>query len=305
MAGNPKDELDKYNPLDLFRIYCPDASTEDNCKSPLRSNDDTPSFRLFWGDETLMFNDFGLGEIGDIYKFVRMLYGLTYREALEKVYSDVKSLNYKVSPIDYTPGTTSKSEIKFKPVKPTEAHRNFWNDYLTYPKITLKRFKIFPIESYAVNNKIIYCYSITFAIVIGSRIKIYQPGQSLKYLGNTNKNSIQGWHVLDSLPNGTKIYIVSSLKEVMVLYEQGIHAIAFNSETSKPDKEIIDKLKKKFIFELLYDWDDGGIKGAEKASEYYDIPINPLQYAKMDEKDLSDYRKKYGFNKFKTLCEKL
>lgn len=300
-AGGVKvEELLKYNPLDLFHLYCPDASLDDNCRSPLRFDDNEPSFRLFWSNGTLFFNDFGLGEVGDIVKFVRLMYNLSYREALEKIYMDIHHIDNNISPTQYkVESGRSKSVIKFKARKPKKEDFEFWSQYLNDMN-TLSEFKVFPISSFSINGSIIYCNSITYAFVIGSRIKIYQPYGKPKYLGNTNKNSIQGWDKL-----GGNVYLVSSLKEVLVLYEQGITAIAPNSESTRIEEHVISLIKQKAHVKILYDWDVAGLKNASVHSLLYGIEVSKLQYLETDVKDLSDYRKKYGFNKFKQLCEEL
>lgn len=291
----------KYSHLDLFHYYVPDASTNSNCKSPLRNNDDTPSFRLFWIDNTLMFNDFGLGEIGDIYKFVGILYNISYREVLVKIYKDLNNipdtLSKNIKEID---NNNTKSIIKYRPRKPTEKDISFWSRYLKDLN-TLNKFFVYPIKSYSINGLTFLADDTTYALRIGSRVKIYQKNKIPKYLGNTNKNSIQGWHMLDKQE---VVYIVSSLKEVMVLYEHGITAIAPNSESSKISEHIIKMLKKiensnkqrRLI--ILYDWDEAGRKNAKIHSELYSVEISKLQNKKYNVKDLSDYVYKYGTNEF-------
>lgn len=289
-----RHELDNnYNAIDIFNYYVPDASTISNCKSPLRKDDDTPSFRLYWMQNILFFHDFGSGEMGDVYKFVRLLYNISYKEALVKIYKDLNNIPNKLeskstSKIDYG---KVKSIVKYRPRKPNDDDFSFWFKYLM-DLHTLNKFFVYPIKAYSINQYTFLAEKCTYAIKIGSRVKIYQPGRVPKYLGNTNKNSIQGWHMLDKQE---VIYIVSSLKEVMVLYEYGITAIAPNSESSKIDNEIIEMIKtipnsdKKRKLIILYDWDDAGRKNAKLHADLYGAEISKLQNNKYQKKDLSDY----------------
>lgn len=97
---------------------------------------------------------------------------------------------------------------------------------------------------------------------------------------------------------GDNLVITKSLKDVAVLYEYGITAVAPCSENIFVSDSQYQKLKKKFknIF-LLYDNDEPGLKAAFKIKKQYsDLKVLFLP-RHGDSKDISDYRKAHGYNK--------
>ena len=85
------------------------------------------------------------------------------------------------------------------------------------------------------------------------------------------------------------LVITSSLKDVMTLYSIGIPAIAFQSETTMPDENIVEQLKSRFnCIILFYDTDLAGQTMAERICGTFGF-LN----VKLDEdyasKDISDF----------------
>lgn len=288
---------------DIFKFYIPELRLSVNINSPLRNDDTNPSFRVYYNKSgNLNFCDYMMGITGNVFEFVKLKFGLTYQKALEKIKNDLQGKpsygNAITMHIDSK--VNEKTDIGYTIRKATNKDRLFWNDYFTID--TVKKLMIYPASNIFINgfkNEVID----TYVYLVGSRVKVYRPFEKPKYFGNTNKNSIQGWHLLD--PNIKDLMLVSSLKEVGVLLEQGIQAIAPNSESSVIDAHIIRFLKTYWNLTILYDWDKAGILHAEKQSELYNIPVQPLQYEQISQKDISDFRKEYGFNLTKDLCRKL
>jgi hypothetical protein len=293
-----KEFIDSKDQYDLFKFYCPNVSFSTNCSSPLRSGDILPSFRLFYSNGATLFNDFGLGEVGDIYKFVGLLYGLNYNQSKIKIYKDIQGISNISNRQVVSESRKSKTEILYVLKDPSLEDKLYWKDYINDLK-TLNKFKIYPISQYLIGSYSFTCKKPTFIFKIGSRIKIYQPGQTIKYLGNTNSSSIQGWEMLKF--HDRRLILVSSMKEVLVLHELGIQAIAPNSESTIIPPHIMNFLKFYFNIEILYDWDNAGRKNALKHSVLYNLPINKLQFNNYKMKDLSDFKKQYGFNSLKNV----
>lgn len=94
---------------------------------------------------------------------------------------------------------------------------------------------------------------------------------------------------------GDDLVITKSLKDVMVLYEHGIPAIAPCSENLFVSDSQYDRLKKKYkrIY-LFYDNDEPGIKAMCKIKKQHtDLRVLFLPRHGSD-KDISDYRKAHG-----------
>ena len=98
--------------------------------------------------------------------------------------------------------------------------------------------------------------------------------------------------------SGEDLVITKSLKDVMVLYEYGITAIAPCSENVFVNETQYQKLKSKFknIF-LNYDNDEAGIKAMCKIKKQYpELKVLFLPRHGGD-KDISDFRKMHGHKK--------
>ena len=113
---------------------------------------------------------------------------------------------------------------------------------------------------------------------------------------------IQGWEQLPE--SGDLLIITKSYKDVMLLYEYNIPAIAPNGEYVIISEEVINSLKKRFknIF-ILFDNDLAGVKNSHKYKKAYnDIPIIFLK--RKYSKDISDFYKKNKIN-FELAIEEL
>lgn len=105
---------------------------------------------------------------------------------------------------------------------------------------------------------------------------------------------------------GDDLVITKSLKDVMVLYEYGITAIAPCSENVFVTENQYQKLKGKFknIY-LNYDNDEPGIKAMCKIKKQFrDLKVLFLPRHGGD-KDISDFRKAHGHKKTLELINKV
>ena len=85
--------------------------------------------------------------------------------------------------------------------------------------------------------------------------RIYMPTKkSYRFLSNWSKNMIQGAHMLPE--SGELVVITKSMKDVMLLYELGIPAIAPTSESTFLSKLQLEKLKNSFKNVLLFYYND-------------------------------------------------
>lgn len=283
----------EYNDYDIYKLYIPNIRIGCNINSPLRRNDNNPSFSIYINkNNTLCWYDHGLGIGGNIFEYIKRKFNLNYFETVKKVYEDLKGFTSYNKEIDYTK-VTEKTRIFHSSREIEDRDKDYWKQYLNNLN-TLNKIKVIPIDYYHIGNKGEYRASKhTYLFPIGSRRKIYRPFSEPKYFGNTNASSIDGWNMLNF--NNKDLWIVSSRKERLVLYELGIQTIAPNSETTLIPVWLMNILKNYFNLNILYDWDTTGINNAKKQSIIYNINIHPLQYHRSDTKDLSDFRKKYGY----------
>jgi hypothetical protein len=132
--------------------------------------------------------------------------------------------------------------------------------------------------------------------------KIYNPysiTKEGKWLSNVGSDCLQGY---DQLPEtGDLLIITKSLKDVLCFYEMGISAVGLQAETNKMSKKSFDELSKRFKrLVLLLDNDDQGYTSTCEFLLTYDIEFFFIP----NEKDISDYIKKYNLEKAKKLIKK-
>ena len=105
---------------------------------------------------------------------------------------------------------------------------------------------------------------------------------------------------------GEDLVITKSLKDVMVLYEYGVTAIAPCSENVFVTASQFQKLKSKFknIY-LNYDNDEPGIKAMCKIKKLFSGLRIVFLPRHSGDKDISDFRKAHGHKKTLELIEKV
>jgi len=125
--------------------------------------------------------------------------------------------------------------------------------------------------------------------------KMYMPKRlSFRFLLNTNK--VQGYKQLPK--EGDVLVVTKSMKDVMVLYEMGIPAIATQGETvllSERQYEALAKRFKRIVFNG--DWDPAGIHFMYNSRKKYSGIAMTFRDKTKFAKDVSDYVKKVGFAK--------
>jgi hypothetical protein len=315
---NPRKIIfEKITELDVFKHYISESFEVggQNVRSPLRDDDDNPSFGIYMSPRGLRFRDFTTGQNGDAIELVKQMFHIGYNQALLQIDKDfdlnVFHNNTMTLFSDDKPALTGHTTtavvkkpmtIKCKLRSYTEEDIDYWKQFnISYR--TLRYFEIQPISMYKIGREGLTTYTadpLAYRYKIGSRTKIYQPLSEIrhrKFCGNANKNSIQGYDKIDFSKD--LLVLTSSFKEVLTLYELGYTAIAPNSESTLIDKWIIDDLKKFFNIVIFYDWDEAGVKSAELHSKAYDIPYVKVikdEYTSKT-KDLSDFSRDYGIIK--------
>lgn len=272
--------------------------------SPLRK-DENPSFGIFTSleDKKLLFKDFATGEAGDCIKFVSILTGTTYKQALKKVFNDLV-LNKNIIQ-DFTKRESAKTQersgavidIKRRPFN--EFDKAYWTIKYGITEAELLEGNIYPISHYWLNGKLFKVgdkhEDITYAIKTFDRYKIYRPLQNkkFKFISNATSYDLYGY---ESLPeNGDRIIITKSAKDVLVLKKYDLIAVSSQGEGHKIPDVIISDLKARFkevVF--LYDNDKTGLKNAlELAKKTHSKFVYIPTFYKT--KDVSDLLETYGW----------
>src|SRR4030042_4809079 len=305
--------------IDEYHIYSYYIGSPVKINGPMSSpfrKDNNPSWSLFRSKRNeIMYKDFATGETGNVVKFVQKMFTLSYHKALDKIWDDLiltKKIKQRKPRVESEPKDPCK-KIGIKRKNFTKTDDEYWSQY-DIDRETLKKFNVYPIESFWVNglqqqftyskNSPIYAYKVF------DKFKIYRPyanNRQDKWRNNCGKYDIQGFEQLSK--RGELLIITKALKDVMVLFSLGYSAIAPQSENSSIPRVVIEDLKtrlKKII--ILFDNDEGGILGATKLSEKYNILKVFISKHYNDIyriKDVSDHCKEFGKEKTIELVKEL
>lgn len=279
-------------------------------KSPLRG-DKTPTCSFFRNKSgELIFKDFSGAFYGNFINVVMVKYQCNYHKALKIIATDFGLVK----------GSVKKEEIKIVEAPKfkdsgqaiinveiqdfTETELKWWAKYGITEKI-LAKFKVYSCKNIWLNgnyfanstkNNMIFGYygGIKDKVELW---RIYFPKRKeYRFLSNWNANKIQGF---DQLPkNGKALVITKSMKDVMTLYGLGITAIAPNSENLFISDKMLEDLKQRFKYIVVfYDSDLAGISNMNKIKKKYPELYYTWIPRKYNAKDISDFRKLYGKDK--------
>lgn len=298
-----KDILDKIRPEEIFSAFINNPRPSRVYKVPWRT-DEKESLTFFYSPSNeLMFYDQAYKEGGDCITFYSKIFNVNRKQALIEIYNkfklrDIKKIDYSKIVKEYKPKSI-ESKLSWKY---SSADSKKYEDAINYfksfgiSKETLDFFGVKPIDFYCIDDVMIRPEN--FSVVYeyeDNKCKIYTPlssNKKYKFLDGIKGEYYQGYNKLPE--NGNIVFITSSYKDVMVLYELGFPAIAPKSEVVKINDQIINELKTRFENVILfYDNDDAGLKAAEKLKNKYNI--NYIVTVK--EKDPSDFSRKYSKEK--------
>lgn len=319
---NIKNILSKTTEAEIFRHFLGfDYKIGKFYNSPLRDKDLRPSFNIYISNNGLRYKDFGHSQ-GTCFDFVKHLRNTDFFGALT-IISNEMNLNLLGKKVSY-------KSYESMPINKTEKYtrcrlrhwdkydKNYWSQY-SISSESLERFDVKPAKELwyrktgqswqriwiNIPDNPMYVFMINEFILKEDNIifgeyglKIYRPLQTeeydrdptYKWFTGLSGNYIQG---LKQLPeNGDLLFITSSLKDVITLYQIGIPAIAPNAENSYISELLMENLKKRFnrIY-VNYDSDDTGVQASLKFTEqqnllYWNVPKS------YNAKDVSDLVKK-------------
>jgi hypothetical protein len=297
-------EIDEYEMYKHYMGFYPELRTGYN--SPLRRGDESPSFSLFTNQYPpceYRWKDSGIGVHGDIFKLVRMLYGLTTdKDIIKQIRQDLSKEDYGLhNPkivLKERPKDKGSTDIKVKSKEWSEEALRWWNSY-SVSLSTLQRYHVSEVEWFSMNNKIIHPKGLCFAYREMDKYQIYQPhNPDFKFRNNFDEKIVMGFHQLQY--QKPILIITKSKKDIMVLEEIGLtENVAARSENTVIPSKFLDyfdtKYQKKFE---LFDND-----GKHKGEIYWDKKIFvPLESGA---KDISDFVKMWGIDKGRELIKQL
>lgn len=269
-----------------------------NFKSIFNVHDSNPSMYLYVKNGKYRFKCFSTGLGGDGYDLIMILQGCNFRSAYEIVRDQyLQVVDKKVAFTDMIESKWSVINYKIRDHW-TKDDANYWSEYNIGSKI-LSRFNVHPLSEFTMakgDESFVKKNFRTYGYFTQSKelYKIYQPETEHRFINV--KNCIQGWDQTSS--DIDRLFICSSLKDVMSLYSLGISAniIAPQSETSNINTitDWVSFHKEKYT---IFDNDPAGIKAMQSYEDWYSIPYLVLPLSK----DISDSVKEYGAKKVKAV----
>lgn len=323
---NSEQILSRISGYDIFKAYCPNFVKlgEDFC-SDLRE-DPSPSCRIVYLSNDYIYYDFSTGDSYGCFKYLMIKFGMTHMEVLKMVDRDFglgldgvpirQGVHKSFYTIHSNPPVKNTGEkkiaIKSRPWRVSDG--KVWLRWGIHHS-TLVHFGVVPVKSYTLRGVPQPCDSATYAYKLYDRHKIYKPleqDKTKKWLSDVKSRYVQGWEQLPE--TGELVIITSSLKDCMVLYEMGYHAVALHSESQLIFPEMVKNLQGRFKrIILLYDndWNTGsginhGQKGAEKnMAEYPGVFKNVVLPTKYHATDPAELVEALGFPNAKSVIHSL
>ena len=298
-----RDLLEKLDDYTIYSYYLGSFKPGRLMNSPLRPDDQIPSFAVFPGKTGgLLFKDHGTGEAGNALKFMKLYRGIQTREELERELLKIirrTNPNLEVRTNNHSkPVGSGVTDIGIVRQQFTDIDKQYWKQFHISID-TLKKFNVFSIKYFLCNRVVRGTYkedNPMYAYKVYDRFKIYRPLASkyTKWRTNLTNRHVQG---LAELPRegGNLLIITKSLKDVMCLYEMGFNAIAASSETTFIPEDILKSLRTKWKrVVILYDRDKTGMKTAREYSKQYKMDAI-FVHKKFKAKDISDAVRDNGF----------
>jgi hypothetical protein len=300
--------LGRISDLDIFHHYCgPFKKVGDKFSSELR-DDPVPSAVVGYHNGRFRYRDFGEPRhTFDSFDYVAFKYGLSFSETLKKISEDLHS-GLVAGTSQFPLLTKRRVTIQIKKRGWRLKDVEYWKQYHISGS-TLHIFKVSPLSHWWIGLTRYHERILTYAYLEHyPKIKVYCPlEKDRKWMGNVGWKQVQGMTVLPE--QGGTVVLTSSLKDVMVLYEMGIPAIALQSESMMPHPKLIKHLRGRFDeIVVLYDNDmktpNPGQEMAGKIVEEYGLRnvCLPDMYRS---KDPSDIVKTVGFQEASDVIKKL
>ena len=298
--------------IDAYSIYChyigEDLSIGVKYSSPLRPKDDDPSFALYFSRDTdeLMFKDHGNGKSGNALQFVKLLLGISHKNALLQINADFGLHFSNVETEGFKPLIVKRdlSKLRRDPVEIGITSKHYyslayWQYWKTLdigvPILDLFYTKQVAKIHFTRGKKTIQVTpkSLCISYEINGFYKLYQPigDPQYKFTNNYPYGYVEGGLQLrwEDCPHDF-VVITKSTKECMFFRQHfDWDACAGTSENTMITAQFMQRLFASYRFVLIWlDNDLPGIRAQQKYDDKYPsiISINPMD--KYIEKDPTD-----------------
>lgn len=237
--------------VDEYTLYCHYLEFEPEIKlnylSPLRADDQTPSFGIFnvrkSNREYFWKDSGGRGNSGDIFKLVQLLYGYETRfQAMQRILSDFSlgaAVEKREKVIRNVVTQRSDADIRIKPREFYDLDYKFWQQFNVSENI-LKMYRTTPFSYYFMKPDQVTPYFPPFyayAYRVYDRYQLYFPynDKGRKFRMDLQDTYVHGIEQLTY--SSDTLIITKSRKDIMCLRSFGYEAVAPRSEnTPMPEK---------------------------------------------------------------------
>lgn len=316
----------------IFRYYFGDFALGRKVKSPFQKTHG-PHFSITLNRHwmKLQYKDWSTGEVGDCFKFVSRLRGITYPEAIHMVACDfgllkgctVVTKKQIQEAKDFKEAMLQQDEyliqVDIRPM--SQAELDYWAQYNINQK-DLKANHIYGIKTLWVNRKQVFLrpglhFAYHFPTV--DKFKIYSPlEKEWKWFGNVSAFTVEGldkieWDKLPSNGNymepvdGNSVIITKSRKDRIILKKlyHNVVNCQNEAETAIPKEmdEVFNQCEAKYIW---FDSDEVGKNASKKLNSrgYKWINVPNDLYEKLGLKDPGDVVKHFGWDEGSKLLTK-
>lgn len=300
--------------------------------SPLREDDDRPSFSLYARGDRVFWKDFGIGDSGNIVSLMARLWHVDYQEALYKIKLDLDQRIPHFNLIRRYKGKVhlvkdSTLEVRVRDWK--EWDKEYWKSYgISVP--FAKWCNVYPISHAFFTKKLDNGREDTICVPMDKiayayfewkddkkSIKLYQPySTKMKWLSKHDSSVWDLWKQAfkwaDERSN-ERLIITSSRKDAMCLWETlKIPSMSLQGEGYVPKPQVMRQVLDRF--KNVYLWYDNDFKhkdsnpgqdNARKLIEAYPSLKNVCIPDSLQCKDPSDLVKKYGTQRLKSLWQEI
>lgn len=256
-------------------------------RNPLRE-DKNPGCTIKWHNGKLWFIDFGYNpNVISAIDMLKLTKGITrrvwYSEGSDAVNHSLK--RKRDTKIDLVTRDFSYDD------------KVYWKSYGVDVEV-LNDFSCYGVSRLWVNSKELLVDRLCYAIFVEGRVKVYSPESVVrKWVSNVLKDCIGMFRRLSL--SGDNVVVTKSFKDAMVLRGFGFEDVCWlQSEGLDMDRRAIFSLTKRFKkVTILFDNDvvgrDNGIRLENRIREV-DGDANVRAVWLNEEKDISDYVKRYG-----------
>ncbi len=254
-----------------------------NISSPF-CQDKKPSFSVFVGESgELRYKCQSTGKTGDSIQLVQEIERISFIEAAKKI-----NTRYKLGLNGSSHSSMKHSGVPASYYEQYTADAVAWmKDFSIKPEIA-RKYGVKQIKQIAWKRedgrKLKFDFEKQGKVAFdvwgnNSGVKIYQPGiegkqdKKVYRAPGSNSDHIFGLEPLSSKKKADIVLIAAGEKDVLCAVSNGIPAVCFQSESQKPNRDQIARIKRR-ASEIIscYDNDDAGRSGAEYLKKEFFIP---------------------------------